>query len=295
MKLKMNWKGMVSVGMIACAMVACNQDNTTLLPTTDTTLAEDNQAIVDETEAVFTYNEDLFGGFSGLRESAETGTDSAGVGNMGKRPLKKDNCATITRTEANGIMTVVVDYGTPKDCDGRKVGGKMTIQMPLKPSTDASGLFTQIITYDKFQRGPRTITGKHTVNLTLENGRMVTKENFTETTITTEDGKTIKFSSTKTRKTDAKGTPLNLTDDEIVITGSTTATGSDGSTFKSTITKAITVKITCKSSSGGFPVSGTIEIERPDKPKAVVDYGDGTCDRTYTITANGKTETKTRP
>ncbi len=166
--------------------------------------------------------------------------------------------------------------------------------MPLRPGRDATGLFTQTITYENFQRGARTITGKHTVNLVLENGRMVTKENFTETTITTEDGKTIKFSSTKTRKTDAKGTPLNVTDDEILITGSTTATGSDGTTFKSTITKAITIKVACRGGSNGFPVAGTIEIERPSQPKTVVDYGDGTCDRTYTVTVNGKTETKTR-
>jgi hypothetical protein len=241
MNLKMNWRTLVSAGMIACTMIACNQNNSTLTPETENTLAEDNQTIVDETEAVFTYNEDLFGGFSNLRESGEMGTDSAGMGNMGKRPLKNDKCATVTRTESNGVITVVVDYGNAKECDGRKVGGKMTIQMPLRPGPDATGLFTQLITYENFLRGPRTITGKHTVNLVLENGRLVTKENFTETTITTEDGKTIKFSSTKTRKTDAKGTPLNVTDDEILITGSTTATGSDGKTFKSTITKAITI------------------------------------------------------
>lgn len=294
MKTKMAWKSIVSVSLMALAMAACNQDNTPLSPQEDLMADSDNQTIVEETEAVFSYNEDLFGGFSNLRESAETGTDSAGLGHMGKRPLKSDKCATITRSEANGVITVVVDYGVPKECEGRKVGGKMTIQMPLKPGNNATGLFTQTITYENFQRGPRTITGKHTVNLVLENGKLVTKENFTETAITTEDGKTILFNSTKNRKTDTKGTPLNLNDDEVLITGNTTATGSDGKTFKSTITKAITIKMACRGTSGGHPVAGTIEIERPDKPKATIDYGDGTCDRTYTITADGKTVTKVR-
>jgi hypothetical protein len=294
MKTKMNWRSVVSASMLALAMVACNQDNDNLTPQDELMADDDNQMIVEETEAVFSYNEDLFGGFSNLRESAETGTDSVGIGHMGKRPLKNDKCATITRSEANGVITVVVDYGATKECEGKKVGGKMTIQMPLKPDNNATGLFTQIITYENFQRGPRTITGKHTVNLVLENGRLVTKENFTETAITTENGKTILFNSTKTRKTDSKGTPLNVKDDEILITGHTTATGSDGKTFKSTITKAVTIKIACKGVSGGFPVAGTLEIERPEKPKAVIDYGDGTCDRTYTITADGKTVTKIR-
>lgn len=291
MKLNLNGQKLATICLLIVTMGACNQDNSSVSPETENVTAEDNQAIVDETEAVFTYNEDLFGGFSGAREAATTGTDSTGVG---MRPLKKDNCATITRTQANGVITVVVDYGTPKDCDGRKVGGKMTIQMPLKPSMDASGLLTQTITYENFQRGPRTISGKHSVSLVLENGKVVTKESFTQTSITTENGKTILFNSTKTRKTDTKGTPLNLSDDEIVITGATTATGSDGKTFSSTITKSIIVKIGCKATSGGFPVAGTIEIVRPEKPKSIVDYGDGSCDRTYTVTTNGVTETKTR-
>ncbi len=31
MKLKMNWRTIVSAGMIACTMIACNQDNNTLI------------------------------------------------------------------------------------------------------------------------------------------------------------------------------------------------------------------------------------------------------------------------
>ncbi len=289
MKINLNGQKLATICLLIVTMAACNQDNTSVSP--ENVTAEDNQAILDETEAVFTYNEDLFGGFSGVREAATTGADSVGVG---MRPLKKDNCATITRTQANGVITIVVDYGTPRDCDGRKVGGKMTTQIPLRPATNASGLFTQTITYEKFQRGPRTISGKHSVSLVLENGKLVTKESFTQTSITTENGKTILFNSIKARKTDTKGTPLNANDDEIVITGSTTATGSDGKTFASTITKSIIVKVACRATSGGFPVMGIIEIVCPEKPKSIVDYGDGSCDRTYTVTTNGVTETKIR-
>ncbi|WP_298362314.1 hypothetical protein [Runella sp.] len=294
MKIKMNWRSAVSASILALTMVACNQNSGNLSPQEELTADDDNQMIVEETEAVFSYNEDLFGGFSTLRESGEMGTDSAGIGNPGKRPLKNDKCATITRSESNGIITIVVDYGAAKECDGKKVGGKMTIQIPLKPDNNATGLFTQTITYENFQRGPRTINGKHTVNVVLENGRLVTKENFTKTTITTENGITIQFNSTKTRKTDNKGTLLNVNDDEIIVTGNTTATGSDGKTFASAITKAITIKVACKGISGIFPVAGTVEIERTGKSKVVIDYGDGTCDRTYTLTSDGKTVTKTR-
>ena len=123
MKTKMNWRSVVSISLIALVMVACNQENSSLSPQDEIMADDDNQMIVEETEAIFSYNEDLFGGFSNLRESAETGTDSAGMSHMGKRPLKNDKCATITRGEANGVITVVVDYGTVKECEGKKVGG----------------------------------------------------------------------------------------------------------------------------------------------------------------------------
>ena len=58
--------------------------------------------------------------------------------------------------------------------------------------------------------------------------------------------------------------------------------------------KSIIVKVACRATSGGFPVMGIIEIVCPEKPKSIVDYGDGSCDRTYTVTTNGVTETKIR-
>ena len=269
---------------VAFAVTACNKDQNGTLPTETDATVEDNQTIVEETENVFGFNDDQFGGLAGLRVA---GIDSAGKP-LGPKP-KGDKCAKVTETNVNGVLTVVIDYGVPHDCDGKIVGGKMTITMPLKPEKNASGLFTQTIKYEDFQRGKRKMSGVHVVNLTLENGRPVLKESFSQSSITTEDGKTIVFNSSKTRKTDAKNT-LKLDDDETSITGSTTATGSDGKSFKSLITRALLFKNACFKISAAFAVAGTTEIERNDQPKTTVDFGDGNCDRTYTV--NGVTKTR---
>jgi hypothetical protein len=41
------------------------------------------------------------------------------------------------------------------------------------------------------------------------------------------------------------------------------------------------------------PVAGIVDITPIGKSLRVVDYGDGTCDRQYTVTVDGQTVTKT--
>jgi hypothetical protein len=261
--------------LVAFVFVSC-KDITNVTTDTDQT-ADDHQTIIDETEDIFAYQNTLAGGFGGMRIAATDSVD---------KNFKLDKCATTKTTTTNGITTIVMDFGAVHLCNGKNVGGKMTVTIPNKRTT---GIFTQSVVYQDFQRGARKINGKHTVTIVLENGKPVTKESFTETTITLENGKTIVFNSTKSRKIDLKAT-LTTEDDEVLVSGTTTATGSDGKSFKSTITKDLIVKNSCLKTSGMFPVAGTVEIERTDKPKTIIDYGTGTCDRVYT--ANGVEKTR---
>lgn len=50
-----------------------------------------------------------------------------------------------------------------------------------------------------------------------------------------------------------------------------------------TIMEEVILDVTC-----GEPVAGVVEIERPVLENAILDYGDGTCDGTATITYNGE-------
>ncbi len=275
MKVNQLLKLLSICSVVFFVFVSCNK-NTDIVTTQTDQMVEDHQTISDETEAIFAYQNSLVGGFGNMRLAA---TDSLG------KNLKLDNCATTKTTTTNGITTVVVDFGAVRTCNNKMVGGKMTITIPAKPTT---GLFTQTVVYQDFQQGAKKINGKQTMTIVLENGKPITKESFTQTTITLENGKVITFESTKSRRMDMKGT-ISSGDDEVLMSGTTTAVSSDGKSFKSTTIKDLLIKNACFGTSGVLPVAGTIEIERTDKTKTTIDYGTGTCDRVYAVNGVEKT------
>jgi hypothetical protein len=79
---------------------------------------------------------------------------------------------------------------------------------------------------------------------------------------------------------------LNFYDDEYDITGTANAAVVDGDGYVANITSPLHIKIGC-----GYITEGEIEITPSDKPVRVINYGNGTCDGTFTITINGNTYT----
>jgi hypothetical protein len=294
---------------LGLAVAACTKEADTNSVTPDAQTAAvvaDNQTIQDESEDVYDLVDDVtflpFGG-RGFRETGEGGGPDKGkhgghfptLGMGWDKPWKGkfDNCADVSKTVANNTITIVYDYtgvanGT---CGDDAVGGKMTITIPVKPDSGFSGTLTRTVTYDNLKRDTLIINGTHTITTTVANGKATASEKLANITIrNTNTNKTITYTSTKKRTVDNKGTATKE-DDESQTTGSTSARGSDGTEFTSTITKALIVKHSCKDSRG-FPVSGTIEIKPVSGDAKTVDYGDGTCDVKYTVTVNGVTEEK---
>lgn len=289
---------------LGAAMIAC--DKTTNTVTSSDQLANavvDNQTANEQSEAAYELADEVtFMPFGG-RNFRETDVLDKGNGffpmlGMGwSRPWKgKDgNCATVTKTVANNVITIVYDYSavTGGVCGTTPVGGKMTITIPVKPDSTFSGTLVRTVTYDNLKRDSLTVNGSHTITTTVVSGKATASEKLAKMTIlNSNSGKTITYTSTRSRKVDNKGTS-SRSDDESSVTGSTTGSSSDGTTFSSNITKALITKNSC-SSSKGFPVSGTEEIVAQDGTKKVVDYGDGTCDLKYTETTNGVTVEKER-
>ncbi len=290
---------------LGAVMIAC--DKTTNTVTSSDQLANavvDNQTANEQSEAAYELADDVtfmpFGGRS-FRETGEALDKGNGffpmLGMGWSKPWKgKDgNCATVTKTVANNAITIVYDYSTVAGgiCGTTPVGGKMTITMPVKPDSTFSGSLVRTVTYDNLKRDSLTVNGSHTITTTLVSGKATASEKLAKMTVlNSNSGKTITYTSTRTRKVDNKGT-ADRRDDESSVTGSTTGSSSDGTKFSSNITKALVTKNSC-SNSIGFPVSGTEEIIAADGTKKVVDYGDGTCDLKYTETTNGVTVEKER-
>jgi hypothetical protein len=258
--------------------VACNKNNDGVSPTE--IAIEDNHAIVSETEETYQLSQDVIALPFGGRESADFQEDKPWKGTHG--------CADVTKTLANNVVTIVYDFTKVKDglCNGKKVSGKMTITLPVSIK-DFTGTITRTVTYENFSRGnDRTLNGSHTIITTLTGGKLVTSEKLGNMVITTADGRTLTFTSTKTR---------TKVGDDFQVTGNIIGKSSDGKDFSLNITSPLLIKKSCNTTTGEkFPVSGTMEIKPFDKDKRIVDYGNGTCDLEFTVTINGVTVTKTK-
>ncbi len=304
--MKINFLKLAGLSIaLGIMVVSCNKDDSSTTPTNQaTSVVSDNQTANDQSESAYQLADDAtflpFGGRN-LRETGETLDKGNGHfpllgGGWDKLWKGKDgNCATVTKTVANSIITIVYDFTavTGGVCGDKEVGGKMTITIPVKPDALFSGTMVRTVTYDNLKRDSLTLNGSHTITTTVVSGKATASEKLaTMTILNSNTGKTITYTSTRSRKIDDKGT-TERSDDESSVTGSTTGKSSDGTTFSTNITKALLTKNSC-SDSKGFPVSGTEEITTAAGVKTVVDYGDGTCDLKYTETTNGVTVEKER-
>lgn len=292
----------IALGMM---VVSCNKDDSSTTPTNQaTSVVSDSQTANDQSESAYQLADDAtfmpFGGRN-LRETGETLDKGDGHipmlgGGWDKLWKGKDgNCATVTKTVANSIITIVYDFTAVAGgvCGDKAVGGKMTITIPIKPDALFSGTMVRTVTYDNLKRDSLTLNGSHTITTTVVSGKATASEKLaTMTILNSNTGKIITYTSNRSRKIDDKGT-ADRSDDESSVTGSTTGKSSDGTTFSTNITKALLTKNSC-SDSKGFPVSGTEEVTTAAGVKTVVDYGNGTCDLKYTETTNGVTVEKTR-
>jgi hypothetical protein len=102
---------------------------------------------------------------------------------------------------------------------------------------------------------------------------------------------TITLSSTKTRILTAGTSTFGKRDDVVELTGTATGTLLTGVTFTSTTETPLVRNYTWECM--GVFVSGITKITVSDGTEITVDYGDGTCDNTATVTTNGETQTIT--
>lgn len=114
-------------------------------------------------------------------------------------------------------------------------------------------------------------TAEHQFTITLTGGRV----NFADGTFYTRE-------LTRTRDwTAGFDTPFDISDDEYALDGEAAGINRAGNAYTHTITSPLIVRMNCR-----WIVQGTIEFV-VNNQTAVLDYGDGTCDRIATLTVNG--------
>jgi hypothetical protein len=202
--------------------------------------------------------------------------------------------------------TLTIDFGTTGCTDAKGNIRKGKIIIIFTPGKRSFPQFTNTVTFDNFSVNGVKVEGVRTIkNVSASLDGDVTFEiKLTGGKLTFTDGTTATRQSTLYRQWSRGGTPLDLSDDQQKLLATyngtqSTASGINrkGFTYEMKITKDIVYKNSCLKESKIFiPVSGTklLTITKTSgKVEITVDYGDGTCDKTVTITTNGKTETIT--
>jgi len=196
-----------------------------------------------------------------------------------KSGLIDAGCAIVTRTNVQGVaypVTVTIDFG--KGCtgsDGKIKTGKMTI-VKTAPWKDVGA--------------KRTVTFEnHTVDGVKIEGTQVSTNNGNQTftwagtiTMTKADNTFVTRTETRTRQYIKGFDTPSMLDDEIVISGSSTVTKSDKSTYSRTITTSLVKKGDCD-----FFVAGVVKISKTVAGKEdtyTLNYGTGACDNKATVT-----------
>lgn len=193
------------------------------------------------------------------------------------------SCATVTVTPQNTFpKTIVIDFGANGCTSIDGVGRKGKINITLSDTVRHPGS-TAVMTFDNYYVAGFKVEGTITwTNTSTPNGISWTRQVANGKVTTPLDGYYWLHSGTITvTQTAGANTPLNLLDDVFSVTGTHTVTNPAGKTRTVTIIEALVKQATC------FNITkGKVKIEGPNH-FAILDYGDGSCDKVATITIDG--------
>ncbi|MEJ0032130.1 MAG: hypothetical protein WDO15_17915 [Bacteroidota bacterium] len=197
----------------------------------------------------------------------------------------------VDRTKADSLIysgTIIINYGDGNSCSSTdKRTGKITDAFKISISTKNKIAFIakETITFDNFNKENSSFDGVFTV--TSANGKKTTV-NSTGMTVGYTDGTTSSW----------KGNLVFSYEDvlkrkgELRIAGNISGTSRQGMPFTATITQDLVFKGGCLGLTKQIPVSGKVAVQT-NGTGSIVDYGDGSCDKNYSVTVDGEAETYT--
>lgn len=194
------------------------------------------------------------------------------------------SCATVSVTPVSGFpKTIVIDFGTGgcTSIDGLTRSGKINIV--LSDSVRKSGS-TATMTFDNYKVAGYKLEGTITWTNTSTPNAFSWNRQIANGKVTAPSGNYywLHVGTKSVTQTAGAATPLNVLDDVFSVTGNHTVTNPSGISRTATITEALEKKTICANIS-----KGKIRIEGPAH-YAILDYGDGTCDRVATISIDGR-------
>jgi hypothetical protein len=196
--------------------------------------------------------------------------------------------------------TITLAYGTNAQCTDINTNRRGIIQdiftYVINEKNKISTSVSQTISFRNFKRNNIQFDG--TIKSVAVTGSADTLK-IGAATITYENGRSIQWHGILANQRinaagvigDSEVTTRGIGDTRL-ITGTIASATPDGKHFTANIRNAIRYSYECSDSNALVPVQGTVEIQM-NQFNVVVDYGDGKCDRSYTVTINGNTVTYT--
>ena len=202
--------------------------------------------------------------------------------------VNKEACNVIISIDTlSSPKSVTIDWGnTNCDCnDGKQRRGKIITTFTGKYRDVGTVITHTPVNYyvnDNKIEGTRTVT-----NMGLNASNQPYFNVSIDGVVTMSTGEVFTYTSTRVRTwTNGSSTLLTFLDDEYDITGSATATSTSGNGYTATITSPLHIKVGC-----AFITSGILDFTPTGKLLRTINYGDGTCDTSFTVTVNGVTYT----
>jgi len=236
-------------------------------PLEDSSIEAADDAIVAEA-----YYDDVFSSLEIATVIAEAPLKSASV---------IDTCPIITFTypdEGFWPRNVTIDYGTScTELNDVVRSGKIIIAMSAPRRTEGS---VRTVSFDNYTVNGAKVEGTYTVeNIGLNsNENTVFSVALSGGMITFSDERTITRTFLREREYTEGYDTWTPWDDKCLITGYATGTNLNGVAYTHSITSALEWQAACR-----FIVSGTIEFDIEGVEPFVLDYGNGECDATATL------------
>ena len=225
-----------------------------------------------------------------FKQLNDAAADNADVNRVPEDAQVMASCGTVTVTPAlpntSFPKTLTIDFGnTNVTCsDGHARRGKIIATFSGKYRDSATVITISLNNFylDNYAvQGTKTITNKGR-NTSSNLYYSISVQNAS---VTSPQNKTVSWQSTREREWIAgESTPLDLTDDVYLITGSANGTGTSGNTFTVSITQALRVQLNCR-----WITSGKMTLQPQNLAARYIDYGSGGCDDQATVTINGNT------
>ncbi len=267
----------LTLAVLSFTFTACKKNVTAVIDEIETTFElSGNQAVSDN----------LTQDDNDILEEAAAASDLSGSYTFG--PIITGNilgnCAIVTVTGNFPSKNIKIDFGT--GCTSPAgVTRKGIINIVLTDSLRKTGSTSTVTFENYFVNGFKkegtviwtntTVTGSGTPGWRrqVQNGK-----------ITTPAGSFwLHTADINITQTAGAATPNNLTDDIFSINGSRTVTNPAGKTRTSATLTALQKKTACSNID-----KGSLQVQGPNHV-AVIDFGDGTCNNTATISINGST------